>query len=305
MSITLKELEQIGRTIGIEDLKEKMNSGNIEMESILISLNQAIEAKNKELEEKRNLLSKCSGALTELRIENERLKESKGLQEETLNHVQNLLKDFNIKSRLATGEVDEDQIIKSLLNYFEKQPVSSFARLQLKEINYKFEESECYESIISKLVSQIKSKDTKIEEQKNQLNYIEVRLKDGQEAIKRIEKEYPGIFDVANEQYVVEQGYINFDGAVDSLLKKCKELEQRQAISTEQAIEQMETEAKPEQAEEKAKPAEKKAKPAIKIDADTVKVMELLDKGYTKKGIIEASGIGRNKVYRICRELGR
>lgn len=291
MDISNVMMEQIGKNIGIENLKDQIENGSIEIEKVLMSLNAAIEQKNKEIEKKKELLSKCSGALMDLREENDRLRRSQGIEEETLKSVENRLKDFSIKNKYAIGEITEDQLIKSLLQYMDKQPVSSFAILQLNGIDYKLEESDCYESLISKLVSQIKSKESKIKEQENRLNYIEARLQDGQEAIKRIENEYPGIFDVANEQYVVEQGYINFDGAVDSLLKKCKELEQNQA--------------KEDITEEPTEPAETIEKPTVKFDSTTLKVKELFEQGYTRVAIAEKLGIGKNKVSRICKSLER
>ncbi len=225
MDVSEIKLEQIGEQLGIEDLKKKMKEGSVKVKDIIDGLYI-------KLVEKDELLSKCSGALTELREENEKLKESlymdKGLHEDTIEHIQKILKDFTIKDKLSKGIIEEDQLVKSILVYMEKHPIDNYTKIVLKEIDYNLTEKDSYESIISKLVSELKNKERKIKEQQNKIDYMEVRLNDGQKAIQKIEEKYPGIFNIVDEQLVVDKGTLPFDSAVESLLERIEELENRE-----------------------------------------------------------------------------
>ena len=224
MDISEIKLEQIGKQIGIEDLKEKLKEGSVQVKDIIDGLYI-------KLIEKNELLSKCSGALVEMREENEKLKESlymdKGLHEDTIEHIQKILKDFTIKDKLSKGIIDEDQLVRSIIVYMEKHPIDNYTKIVLKEIDYNLTEKDSYESVISKLVSELKGKERKVREQQNQIDYMEVRLSDGQKAVQKIEEKYPGIFNIVDEQLVVDKGTIPFDSAVESLLEKMLELENR------------------------------------------------------------------------------
>ena len=225
MDVSEIKLEQIGNQLGIEDLKKKMKEGSVKVKDIIDGLYI-------KLVEKDELLSKCSGALTELREENEKLKESlymdKGLHEDTIEHIQKILKDFTIKDKLSKGIIDEDQLAKEIIVYMEKHPIDNYTKIVLKEIDYNLTEKDSYESVISKLVSELKSKERKIKEQQNKIDYMEVRLNDGQKAIQKIEEKYPGIFNIVDEQLVVDKGTLPFDSAVESLLERIEELENRE-----------------------------------------------------------------------------
>ena len=210
-----------------------MDVSEIKLEQIgSVKVKDIIDGLYIKLVEKDELLSKCSGALTELREENEKLKESlymdKGLHEDTIEHIQKILKDFTIKDKLSKGIIDEDQLAKEIIVYMEKHPIDNYTKIVLKEIDYNLTEKDSYESVISKLVSELKSKERKIKEQQNKIDYMEVRLNDGQKAIQKIEEKYPGIFNIVDEQLVVDKGTLPFDSAVESLLERIEELENRE-----------------------------------------------------------------------------
>lgn len=262
MSIKTSDLEKLTKYLGRETYEEE---GQTEagLSNLITELISA-------LDRKQQVIEKCAEAISDLEATNKRLASKHSLRDSTLLEVQKTLGDFNIQKNLNQGLIFEDDIMDRLLNH--KNTLDKYTKIQLRNINCRFKDNDSLESVMYQLICMVGARDLTITKHEKTIKGINYRLEEGLEAVKLIEKNFPGIFDIQDEDLVVQQGGVPFDCAVDSLIKRCHELENK---TPEAEINEMDDEAK---------------------------IIYLKKQGHKASEIVRMTGIGKNRVYRIFNE---